>query len=67
MTTPDPECRCGRMSIGESRNWNPDCPEHGTTSAWWNSPEQKVKRQDQSDRLRDLQRRAAEARRAARK
>lgn len=64
------KCRCGRIKVGlettESRNWNPDCPVHGVGSAWWASPEQQQARAALSQRLRDLQRRAAEARRQAR-
>ncbi len=57
-------CTCGRMSVGDSRNWHPDCPEHGLASEWWKSPEQVAKREAQDARLRDLQRQAREARRA---
>lgn len=64
-------CRCGRLKVGftvtESRNWNPDCPQHGTKSTWYRSPEQVAKRQAQDERLRDLQRQAREAREAARR
>lgn len=64
-------CTCARVKIGtvvtESRNWNPDCLEHGTRSGWYLSPEQAAKRQEQDERLADLQRRARDARRAARK
>jgi len=60
------DCRCGRIKIGmevtESRNWNPDCPMHGLESEWYRSDEQSAKRQEQNDRLRDLQRQAREAR-----
>ncbi len=60
-------CTCGRIAIGmtitENRNWNPDCSEHGTDSAWWSSSEQIAKREAQNQRSRDLQTRAAEARR----
>lgn len=59
-------CRCSKLSIGNSRNWNPDCPEHGVGTAWYTSPEQVAKRKAQSDRLRDLQKQAREARRRAR-
>jgi hypothetical protein len=63
-------CKCGRIKIGseatESRNWNPDCPTHGTASSWWNSPEQVEKRAADSARLLDLQRQAREARQRAR-
>ncbi len=62
-------CLCGRIKIGstvtENRNWNPDCPEHGTESEWWRSPEQVEKRRQQNERLRDLQRQAREARERA--
>jgi hypothetical protein len=37
-------CTCGRIRIGlrvtEHRNWNPDCPEHGTETDFWKSREQ---------------------------
>lgn len=59
-------CKCGRIRVGmqltEHRNWNPDCPDHGTESDWWKSPEQKAKREADNARLRDLQRRARGAR-----
>jgi hypothetical protein len=64
-------CVCGRIKVGnevtESRNWNPDCPEHGLDSEWWSSPEQVAKREAQGGRLRDLQRQAREARANARR
>lgn len=63
-------CSCARIKVGmtvtESRNWNPDCPVHGTESDWYRSPEQVAKRREDSRRLRNLQRRARDARRAAR-
>lgn len=59
-------CECGHIKIGTedfgARNWSPDCPEHGLKSNWWNSKEQQTKREEQNDRLRDLQRQAREAR-----
>jgi hypothetical protein len=59
-------CRCGRIKVGstvtENRDWNPDCAEHGVKSEWYQSPERTAKRQAESDRLRDLYRRAREAR-----
>ncbi|MDA8358285.1 MAG: hypothetical protein M0Z95_18800 [Actinomycetota bacterium] len=62
-------CSCARIRVGpevtEARNWDPGCPEHGMASAWWNSPEQVERRREQNERLRDLQRQAREARRAA--
>ena len=48
------------MKVTESRNWNPDCPVHGTESDWWRSDEQVAARAVDSARLRALQ---AEARR----
>ena len=47
-----------------SRNWNPDCPEHGTKSEWWSSPKEIARRQADSERLRELQARAKAARQA---
>lgn len=62
-------CSCSVVKVGgrptSSRNWNPDCVEHGLGSTWYNSDEQKAKRLAADQYLRDLQRRAAEARRAA--
>jgi hypothetical protein len=56
---PGPACDCGRIKIGsevtEARNWSPDCPEHGTDSAWYQSETQVVSRQLQSTRLRVIQ------------
>ena len=64
------ECRCSRLSVGmtvtESRNWNPDCAEHGTTSVWWNTPEQKQKRETDRLRLEDLWAQVRAARKKAR-
>ena len=61
-------CSCGRITIGmtvtESRNWNPDCVEHGTDSAWYNSDTQRAARDAQNTRVIELQRQAREARRA---
>jgi len=63
-------CTCGRIKVGstvtELRNWNPDCAEHGLRSGWYTSDEQVAKRAKDDERLRDLQLRAAEARRKAR-
>jgi len=54
-----PACTCGRIKLGsevtEARNWNPDCPEHGTDSAWYRSDAQVVQRQLQRTRLRVIQ------------
>lgn len=69
MTT-TPPCTCGRIALGlevtEVRNWNPECPKHGTSSAWWNSTEQRAAREERRVHLTDLQRRAREARQQAR-
>lgn len=59
-------CTCARLSVGDSRNWNPDCVEHGLGSEWWNSQKEVARRNAQTARLRDLQRRAREARALAR-
>lgn len=38
------DCTCGRLAVGltvtEARNWNPNCPDHGVKSPWYNSEEQ---------------------------
>lgn len=64
-------CRCGVIKVGgkptHNRDWTPDCPEHGTASTWYQSPEQIKKRATDNEQLRDLQRRAREARNAARR
>lgn len=64
-------CTCANVYLNGSerretvgKNWNPDCPEHGTESEWWKSPEQVEKRRVQNERLRDLQARARAARAA---
>ncbi len=46
-----------------SRNWNPDCRQHGLTSAWWMSPEQVARRRRESERLLVLRTKARHARR----
>lgn len=57
-------CACRRLNIGmtrsDSRNWNPQCPTHGTDSDWYRSPEQRARREAQDDRLKAMQ---SEARR----
>jgi hypothetical protein len=59
-------CQCSRLAVGreltEHRNWNPDCPEHGVGSDWYESDEQVAARRRQNELLRDLY-----ARRKARK
>jgi hypothetical protein len=63
-------CICARIKVGgvptTARNWNPDCPEHGVGTDWYESDEQQLRRAEQDRNLRDLQRRAREARQAAR-
>jgi hypothetical protein len=63
-------CTCGELMLdGKGTgcfNLNYDCPEHGTESEWYRSDEQVAKRKVDTDRLRDLQLRAAAARKAAR-
>lgn len=67
MKSPDAlaRCSCARMQIGDSRNWNPDCAVHGVSTEWYRSDEQVERRRVQSERLRDLQRQARDARRKA--
>ena len=52
------KCTCSYIKIGtktsNTKNLNPDCPLHGTGSAWYNSPEQVKKRDERSQRLREL-------------
>ena len=59
-------CTCGRICVGnevtEARNLNLDCPDHGTASEWYNSPEQKTSRAAFDDQLRRLQAKARAAR-----
>jgi len=51
-------CTCSHIKLGsevtEARNWNPDCVEHGTGSAWWHSEAEVAKRQTQGTRVRVL-------------
>lgn len=62
-------CECGRIALGlevtEARNWNPECPEHGVASEWWNCEEQVQDRIRRRVELAKLQARAREARRRA--
>lgn len=49
MAEPDVDpCHCPHLALGlkvlEQRNWNPDCPVHGTDSEWWNSEDQQTRR-----------------------
>jgi hypothetical protein len=52
------KCTCSYIQIGyktsNTKNLNPDCPLHGTDSVWYNSPEQVKKRDERSQRLREL-------------
>jgi hypothetical protein len=54
----EPTCTCSRLRVGtqlsDARNLNPDCPEHGFNSVWYNSAEQVEKREERSQRLRKL-------------
>ena len=63
------DCTCGRIMLGSedsgSRNWNPDCGEHGVDSAWYSDPAVVAKREAQRQRTIDLQMQAREARRKA--
>lgn len=54
------------LEVTQTLNWNPECPEHGLESEWWNSPEQVALRAENRQRLIKKYREAAEARRKAR-
>ncbi len=60
------KCTCSYIQIGtktsNNKNLNPDCPLHGTDSVWYNSPEQVKKRDERSQRLRELYDAARKAR-----
>lgn len=60
------QCTCRPLLLkGEdtgSRTLDPDCPEHGESSPWYNSPEQVAHRSQRSQRLRDLYEQAKLAR-----
>jgi hypothetical protein len=49
-------------TVTESRNWNPDCPDHGVESEWYQSDEQSLRRAEQNRNLRALQIQARAAR-----
>jgi len=59
-------CTCSRIKIGttvsDNKNLNPECPEHGYNSVWYNSSEQVKKREERSQRLRELYDTARKAR-----
>jgi hypothetical protein len=59
-------CTCRRILLkgqdSGSRSLDPDCPEHGEQSAWYNSPEQVERRKQRSQRLIDAQKQARAAR-----
>lgn len=52
-------CTCPYIKLGseqtDARNWNPDCPEHGTDSEWYRSEAQVLHRQIDSIKLRMIQ------------
>ena len=60
------KCICSHIQIGtktsNAKNLNPDCPLHGIDSMWYNSPEQVKKREERSQRLRELYDAARKAR-----
>jgi len=60
------KCICSHIQIGtktsNAKNLNPDCPLHGTDSMWYNSPKQVKKREERSQRLRELYDAARKAR-----
>ena len=51
-------CTCSHIKVGttvtNTKNLNPECPEHGYDSLWFNSTEQVKKREERSQRLREL-------------
>ena len=47
----EPSGRIFKVTVG---HLNPECPEHGYNSVWYNSPEQVKKRGERSQRLREL-------------
>lgn len=59
-------CTCGHVNVGAvvtgNRNWDPDCPDHGVLSDWYQSPEVQQRLQDQAAKTRILQARARAAR-----
>lgn len=61
-------CRCKPLKIqGEltgQREWNPACPFHGIHTDWYRSAEQMARREAERQALRDLQAKAAAARKA---
>lgn len=52
------DCTCPNIVVGfkfiESKNWNPHCTEHGYASDWYNSEEEVQKREERSQRTRQL-------------
>jgi hypothetical protein len=59
MMAPLPSCTCAHVKLGsertDTRNWDPDCPAHGTESDWWRSEAQVAQRQHDGTRLWVLQ------------
>lgn len=70
--TPPTGCTCSELMLNSGkgatgmRNWAEACPEHGTESDWYRSPEQVAKRAADRERLIGLQEQARQARAAAR-
>jgi len=60
------KCTCSYLKIGtktsDTKNLNPECPLHGFESVCYNSPEQVKKREERSQRLRELYDTARKAR-----
>jgi len=52
------KCTCSYLQIGtktsNTKNLNPECPLHGTNSVWNFLPVQDKKRDERSQRLREL-------------
>jgi hypothetical protein len=49
-------CTCSVVHLNSAqesyaRSWDPDCPQHGTHSPWYRSPEQVDRRRRQRDSL----------------
>ena len=53
------QCTCSPVKVGGqvtgAINWQPDCPEHGTSSTWYNSPAQSDIRAIENIKTRELQ------------
>ena len=52
-------CTCAHIMVGfhrtQNKNWNPECEEHEIKSQWYNSDEEKIRREEERQYTMGLQ------------